>query len=49
MAVEKEVVVLRSIAEELRGRWEGEAGSGQRTQRGAPGCRRGEGGQSRGH
>lgn len=40
MAVEKEVVGLRSIAEELQGHWEVEVGSGQKTQGEGLGCKR---------
>lgn len=40
MAVEREVEDLRSIAEELQGHWEVEAGSVQRTQGEGLECRR---------
>lgn len=43
MAVEKEAVGFRSIAEKLRGRWEVAAGWEQRTrEEEEPGCRRAE-------
>lgn len=42
MAVEREVVGLRSIAEKLQGRWEVVAGTGRRRQAEGRGCKREE-------